>query len=86
MPDLDHPRTVEVIYYAILREITSVERELIQTPLPTTRALYTFLADRYRFPLPPDSIQVAVNDEFVDLDHPLAAGDQIVFIPPVSGG
>jgi molybdopterin converting factor small subunit len=31
-------------------------------------------------------LKVAVNDEFRDWDTPLAAGDRVVFIPPVAGG
>ena len=30
--------------------------------------------------------QIAVNDEFVDDDVPIRAGDEIAIIPPVSGG
>ncbi len=78
--------TVEVIYYAIFRDMALIEREQLQTDRSTYRGIYTELADRYRFPLPSVSIQVAVNDEFVDLDQTPTDGDQIVFIPPVSGG
>ncbi|NJL98725.1 MAG: MoaD/ThiS family protein [Synechococcaceae cyanobacterium SM2_3_2] len=78
--------TVEVIYYAIFRDMTLIEREQLQTHCSTYRELYTELADRYQFPLQSVSIQVAVNDEFVDLDQAPTDGDQIVFIPPVSGG
>lgn len=28
----------------------------------------------------------AVNQEYVSVDHQLAAGDEVAFIPPVSGG
>jgi molybdopterin converting factor small subunit len=31
-------------------------------------------------------LRVAVNDEFADWSQPLAAGDRVVFIPPVAGG
>ena len=29
---------------------------------------------------------VAVNQEFVDLNTPLAEGDEVAFFPPVTGG
>ena len=32
------------------------------------------------------SLSVAVNRRYVGFDSPLAAGDELVFIPPVSGG
>ena len=28
----------------------------------------------------------AVNQNYVDASHPLSDGDEVVFIPPVSGG
>ena len=31
-------------------------------------------------------IRVAVNQEHVQLDHAVAAGDEIAFFPPVTGG
>ena len=31
-------------------------------------------------------LRVAVNDEMVGWDHPLTNGDQIAFLPPMSGG
>jgi molybdopterin synthase sulfur carrier subunit len=32
------------------------------------------------------SLQAAVNRRYAPFDQPLAAGDEVVFIPPVSGG
>ncbi len=31
-------------------------------------------------------VRVAVNQEYVALDHPVAAGDEIALFPPVTGG
>ena len=36
--------------------------------------------------LPPRSFVVAVNREYATPDHPVAAGDEVALIPPVSGG
>jgi molybdopterin converting factor subunit 1 len=33
-----------------------------------------------------DVIQVAVNQEFVGRDEPIAADDEVALLPPVSGG
>ena len=41
---------------------------------------------QYGFSLSLDQVKVAVNEEYRSMDHVLAAGDEIVFIPPVSGG
>lgn len=32
------------------------------------------------------TVRVAVNQEYVKMDHPVAAGDEIAFFPPVTGG
>ena len=32
------------------------------------------------------SIRFAVNQEYVDIDHPVQAGDEIACFPPVTGG
>jgi MoaE-MoaD fusion protein len=34
----------------------------------------------------PPGLMVAVNREYAEREHPLADGDEIAFIPPVSGG
>jgi molybdopterin synthase sulfur carrier subunit len=31
-------------------------------------------------------VRVAVNQEHVDLDHPVHPGDEVAFFPPVTGG
>ena len=31
-------------------------------------------------------VKVAVNQEYVDADHPVKAGDEIALFPPVTGG
>jgi molybdopterin synthase sulfur carrier subunit len=32
------------------------------------------------------TIRIAVNQEYVDLYHPIKPGDEIAFFPPVTGG
>ena len=34
----------------------------------------------------PSQIRVAVNQEYVDSDHPLSDADEVAFFPPVTGG
>ena len=31
-------------------------------------------------------VRVAVNQEYVTLDHPVSPGDDVAFFPPVTGG
>ena len=77
---------VTVQYYAIMREQAGRSVENIQTAAPTAADLYSELVARYGFTLSPHQLKVAVNAEFSDWSRPLAAGDSVVFIPPVAGG
>ena len=60
--------------------------ETLQTAAATPRELYAELRARHGFSLTPEHLKVAVNTEFSDWSRPLAAGDAVVFIPPVAGG
>lgn len=79
-------KSINVQYFAVLREQRGVEMESIQVPCKTYGELYTFLKDKHEFTLPVDMIQVAVDDEFSHLNHEIKDGSRIVFIPPVAGG
>jgi molybdopterin-guanine dinucleotide biosynthesis protein A len=79
-------RPVRVQYFALLREQAGRRDEEVLTAAATPRELYAELALRHRFSLTPEHLKVAVNTEFSDWTRPLAAGDSVVFIPPVAGG
>jgi len=36
-------------------------------------------------PMPPNTL-MAVNLDYVDRSHPVGAGDEVAFFPPVTGG
>lgn len=78
------PVTIE--YYAQLREQAGCQREQVNTRATTAAALYGELRERHGFDLEQSSLRAAVNDDFVDWQHRLSAGDRVVFIPPVAGG
>ena len=89
IPPAENPaaaRTIRVQYYALLREQAGRSDETLTTSARTPRELYVELAARYPFTLPAEMLRVAVNAEFGDWSQPLAAGDAVVFIPPVAGG
>jgi len=62
----------------------------IQIELPqeaTVGFLATLVADRYPgITQRPDSLVIAVNQEYTDHLHGLSDGDEVALIPPVSGG
>ena len=78
--------TVQVQYFAILREQRGLTQEKLTTPATTPAALYDELRARHHFTVPGDRVRAAVNDTFVGATDPLRDGDRIVFIPPVAGG
>ncbi len=78
--------TLQVQYFAILREQRGLKQETLTTSANTPAALYDELRTRHHFTLPGDRIRAAVNDAFVDASASLREGDRIVFIPPVAGG
>ena len=79
-------KNVRIKYFAFLREKAGVDSELIQTQAQTYRELYLELSNKYQFTLPENIIQVAVNDEYSQMNQIIQDQDQIVFIPPVAGG
>lgn len=78
--------TLDIHYFAILREQRGLSQEKLTTAAATPAALYEELRARHGFTLPGDRVRAAVNDAFVDPAAPLRDGDRIVFIPPVAGG
>ncbi|MBK7011314.1 MAG: MoaD/ThiS family protein [Xanthomonadales bacterium] len=49
-------------------------------------SLYDEVRQRHDFNLDRERLRVAVNGHIVAWDHPLNEDDEIVFLPPVSGG
>jgi molybdopterin-guanine dinucleotide biosynthesis protein A len=80
------PMQLKVQYYALMREQAGRSEETLETQAHNPADLYAELVTRYGFTLSREQLKVAVNSEFSDWSRPLAAGDAVVFIPPVAGG
>lgn len=78
--------TVNLQYYAQLREQAGMSGERVDTRAASLRELYDELRSRHAFSLAADALKVAVNAQFSAWDRPLHDGDTVVFIPPVAGG
>jgi len=76
--------TVDVRYFALFRERAGVDGERLTTDATTVADLYLELEPRLG--LASNLVRAAVNGDFVQNDHPLADGDEVVFVPPVAGG
>lgn len=79
-------KEIEVHYYAILREQCGTSTERVQTTATTPVELFAEVAGRHNITLRQDQLLVAINDSFADWKTHLQPNDQVVFLPPVSGG
>ena len=83
---------LRVRFFASLREATGagaldVELAPGATLSDLRRAVAQRLGPERAKAVAPDAARVALNREFVtDGDAPLAAGDEVAFLPPVTGG
>ncbi|MFL5786281.1 MAG: MoaD/ThiS family protein [Bacteriovoracaceae bacterium] len=79
-------KSINVKYFALLRDEAGVNEETLTVPCETYGELYEHLKVIHQFSLPLEMIQVAVDDEFSGINLPLKDGVRVVFIPPVAGG
>lgn len=79
---------ITVLYFGAARERAGVDREVIPVATPTTaRGLVDLLVAAHPGlqPLLP-YLRIAVDQEFVGLDHPITGDAEVAMIPPVAGG
>jgi len=84
--EVSAPMQLKIQYYALMREQAGRSDETLETGASTPADLYAELKARYGFTLSREQLKVAVNSEFASGSRKLAAGDSVVFIPPVAGG
>jgi molybdopterin converting factor small subunit len=81
------PRRLQIRFFALLREQAGCTALEVESDAPDAAALYAELQGRLPgLTFPVALLRVARNDRYAGLADPLAAGDRIVFIPPVAGG
>ena len=79
---------VHVLLFARLREQAGTDSEKVEVPAGSTVAEVYDALRKSHPQLEPmgESVRAAVNQEFADWDVLVADGDEVAFIPPVSGG
>jgi molybdopterin synthase sulfur carrier subunit len=76
--------SITVRYFASLRERMGRATDVLpEGDARTVREVWERVAAGV--PMPPNTL-TAVNLEYVGRDHPVAAGDEVAFFPPVTGG
>jgi MoaE-MoaD fusion protein len=72
---------------ARLRELAGVEIEVVHISGGSTLGdAYKTAREKHPGLPEPQGVRGAVNHEFADWDTKIADGDEVAFIPPVSGG
>ena len=79
-------RTLQIQYFALLREQAGRNAETVSSRARDARELYEELRTARGLKLRPEQLRVAINEEFADWSQTLAEGDSVVFLPPVAGG
>ena len=83
---------MKILYFAWLRQRVGTGEENLTPPagVKDVRGLIEFL--KTRSPGHAEAfkdlkvVRVAVNQTYVQLDHPVKAGDEVAVFPPVTGG
>ena len=82
--------TLDILYFAWLRERIGQPRERIETEATTVRELVAQLAamDEWHALALSDlsAVRVAVDQDLGDLDTELAGAREVAFFPPMTGG
>ena len=79
---------IRVLFFGVLKDVAGKENESVLMPDGST---VRDVLDSYRKTFPAiekwlPSLAVSVNQEYSPLATPLKAGDEVAFLPPVSGG
>ncbi len=79
---------IRIRLFAAVKDIVGRREVVLDLPEGTTAAglLQRFAQDHPRLQAMTPSLLVAVNREYVESTRRLADGDEVAFIPPVSGG
>lgn len=83
---------INLLYFAWVRERVGVANEEVAMPsdVNTVAELIGWQCQRgdgYAEAFADDKlVRVAVNQEHVELGHPIQNGDEVAFFPPVTGG
>ena len=82
------PIRIRVLLFAVQRQLAGAREVALELPAPATiAAAWDALVDQYPVLAPGrSSVRFARNGTYADASEPLADGDEVAMIPPVSGG
>lgn len=80
---------IKILFFAQVRELVNTGSLTLDATFDDVEALRAHLAgqgDRWALALEPGKLLAAVNQTLVEFNHPVRAGDEVAFFPPVTGG
>ncbi|CNK59090.1 molybdopterin synthase small subunit [Yersinia intermedia] len=80
---------IQILFFAQVRELVGTDSLQVEAVFPTGETLRQFLCqrgERWQLALEEGKLLTAVNQSLVNMQHPLVAGDEVAFFPPVTGG
>ncbi|BBI92935.1 molybdopterin synthase, small subunit [Serratia symbiotica str. Tucson] len=78
---------IDILFFAQVRELVGIGALALPAHYPKVESLRQALCTRGDpWALAPGKLLMAVNQSLVAADHPLRAGDEVAFFPPVTGG
>jgi molybdopterin converting factor small subunit len=80
-------RLLQVRFFAVLREQAGCSSVDFESTASDAAGLYAELQRSYPgLVFPAHLLKVSINERYAAMDTALAAGDRVVFIPPIAGG
>lgn len=80
---------IKVLFFAQIRELIGVAELELPDADYTVQSLLAELSqrgDKWQLALSEKTVLCAVNQSLVEAEHPIRAGDEVAFFPPVTGG
>ncbi|WON78005.1 molybdopterin synthase sulfur carrier subunit [Serratia sp. UGAL515B_01] len=80
---------INVLFFAQVRELIGISTLSVPAEYLTVEELRKSLCERgerWALALESGKLLTAVNQSLVVAEHPLKAGDEVAFFPPVTGG
>lgn len=80
---------IKILFFAQVRELVNTDSLTLDATFDDVESLRAHLAgqgDRWALALEPGKLLAAVNQTLVEFNHPVRAGDEVAFFPPVTGG
>ena len=77
---------INVLYFAQLSDLAERKAEQLETEESSPEKIYMYLKNKYTFPYDFESLQVAINHKLSAHHQILLDGDELAFLPPMTGG